>query len=214
MLMAMSCALAMLPSVDLPAGGLDAHEASILDAKLQGRGVRDIATQHNVELGEVIAVLSRPHVVREHAARMVEQRTDTVVMIETGLRFAVAKINQFVSDPLADVDTVLRCSKALCELKKLGLEQERMGLEFALKRDEMLRKAARRHVEPVIHESSEQVLVWDTQSRALISGATPVTVAVLNSPSINKPSEQAADTSPIQAARAAVEARRKAMDTP
>ena len=194
MLMAMSCALAMLPSVDLPAGGLDAHETSILDAKLQGRGVRDIATQHNVELSEVIAVLSRPHVVRE-------QRTDTVVMIETGLRYAVAKINEFVSDPLADMDTVLRCSKALCELKKLGLEQERMGLEFALKRDIMLRKAALRHVEPVIHESAEQVLVWDTQSRALISGATPVTVAVLNSPSINKPSEQAADTSPIQAAR-------------
>jgi hypothetical protein len=104
---------------------------------------------------------------------------------------------------------VLRCTKALCELKKLGLEQDRMGLEFALKRDTMLRKAALRQVEPVIHESAEQVLVWDTTTRAIVRGATPVTVAVLNSASINKPAEQAADTSPIQAARERVRAARE-----
>lgn len=191
----MSCALPLVVVDELPSGELSADEAAVLEAKLSGAGVKDIAALQQLTVGEVVAILGRPAVARERAARLAEQRVDIVVGVEAGLNRAVMLLCEALNGVAPALGEITQITKSLCDIKKLGLEQERLGYEMSKQLEARRQRAlSRMMAQADCADSPEQAIVWDTQSRALISGATPVTVAVLNSPSMNKGSATADGT--------------------
>lgn len=183
----MSCALPLVVVDELPSGELAADEAAVLEAKLSGAGVKDIAALQQLTVGEVVAILGRPAVARERAARLAEQRVDIIVGVEAGLNRAVMLLCEALNGVAPTLGEITQITKSLCDIKKLGLEQERLGYEMSKQLEARRQRAlSRALLQADCADTPEQAIVWDTQSRALISGATPVTVAVLNSPSINK----------------------------
>jgi hypothetical protein len=166
---------------------LEPFADSVVQYKLEGKDIGTIAALLQVSRAQVVSTLAQPVVQAALAHQLAEQRTGVVAAVERGLGRLLQQVVAQLNTPDICIEDLVKLSKILCDVKKLGLVQERIGFEMQAQTE----NARRKHLAKQLYSladitTTEQALVWDTQTRALVSGATPVTVAVLNSTAVNK----------------------------